>query len=702
MGAFLAAVTDMRSCTRQFFQRKRKPHTLRCCAMSTEPLTERSRGDGDRQPLRVFVLRSRRSLENGEHDADGQAPPCVRLLDRVPLSRTSLLVGVRKAGTFFAILLGAAMLIKFMTFADETLAARHGHVFVRDSRLLSTLRAVCDSHVCQRYAWQLQASLDVSRNPCRSLYDFVCGRWRRGATVPSVRESAESRLLTQAMLSLVAANTSDSAPDAVSETVTGLVRSCLHARGDPAELVGFLKARDILPYIWRGPYGVLNNLVDLSVNWDIHVWFELAIVPQDSAAPAVYIRSSSALDEWVKVFRRMGGTRHYKRDVENTLRVLGKRDEQLPAALLRAATMNTLVSTVFRSTKRAADSGPLVLNIEAMAATLTPAVPAAAWLAAVRASGASLANISEQMFVSVESTRVLRALNSLFEFGKNRQEHLAEHIAYRTFVEIGWMVGERSAITLPLQSTQEKLETRCLRTVEKMAGSAWNSLLPTLRGEGRPQRDVLTLVRLTNAPGVNIGGPHDAPVPPDVLPPLQSSFFANWVAYREARRDLESSGLYDILRIDGVETRHWHRERNWTVHPLIFTYPFFHSQLHPAVNFAGAGRLLARALLRLSSASVSAQEVEEAAVAGALRALHESPKTPEGYAAALPNSTAVDELFFMASCYAVCDAEDIGQTARKMCDGPAMRLRSYAAAFGCKPPLEKMFPPQETYIDFRN
>ncbi|KAK8770514.1 hypothetical protein V5799_013021 [Amblyomma americanum] len=616
------------------------------------------------------------------------------------MPRTSLLIGVRKAATFVAILLGAAMLIKFMTFADETLASRHTHVFVRDSQLLSTLRAVCDSHVCQRYSWELQASLDVSRNPCHSLYDFVCGRWRRAATAPSVRESAENRLLTQAMLSVVTANSSDRAPDVVSETVTGLVRSCLHARGDPSELVGFLSRRGILPYKWRGPYGVLKNLVDLSVNWDIHVWFDLSIAVQDTATPIVHIRTSAAFEEWIKVFKKMGRTEKYKRNLENTFRLLGLRNEHLTAALHRASIMNTLVSAVLRSARRAPDSGPLALNIGQIAATLTPAVPATAWLGALRAVVSSLANISEETFVHVKSSRVLRALNSLFEFGKNRQEHLAEHIAYRTFVEIGWMVDERNSTMRPFQLSPENLETRCLRAVEKMAGRAWYSLFPALPRE-RPQRDVLTLVQFINASAGNIGGPYGASVPADVLPPFQPSFFANWVAYREAKRDLESSGIYDILRIDRVEDRSWQRGQNWTVEPLIFSYPFFHTQLHPAVNFAGAGRLLARALLSLSPANVSAQEIEEKAVAAALRALHESPETPDGRAAALPNTTAVDELFFMASCYAVCDTEDIGHTARNMCDGPAMRLRSYAAAFGCKPPLEKMFPPQETYIDFR-
>ncbi|KAL1419935.1 hypothetical protein MTO96_024872 [Rhipicephalus appendiculatus] len=188
------------------------------------------------------------------------------------------------------------------------------------------------------------------------------------------------------------------------------------------------------------------------------------------------------------------------------------------------------------------------------------------------------------------------------------------------------------------------------------------------------------------ASSTDIIGPSDASVQLDVLPVPQPSFFAEWVAFKEARLALTSSGLYDILRVDGVvRSGFWHRERNLTAEPLVFSYPFFHTQLHPALNYGGAGRLIARALIGLVTPNAS-RAAEELAVSVALRALR---GTLGGQEEAITNSAAVDQLFFMASCYAVCDAEDSEGTARRACDAPAMKHPAFLTAFGCSHPARK-------------
>ncbi|KAL1419936.1 hypothetical protein MTO96_024873 [Rhipicephalus appendiculatus] len=127
------------------------------------------------------------------------------------------------------------------------------------------------------YAWELQASLDVYRNPCRSLYEFVCGRWRRGAPVASVREMAEVRLRREALHSVLDSNSTQSAsPEDVSDRVAGLVSSCLRGKRNPSELRAFLRDRGVLlPHSNGSSHAVLSTLVDLSLNWDIHIWFQL-------------------------------------------------------------------------------------------------------------------------------------------------------------------------------------------------------------------------------------------------------------------------------------------------------------------------------------------------------------------------------------------------------------------------------------------
>ncbi|KAH7955679.1 hypothetical protein HPB52_002851 [Rhipicephalus sanguineus] len=672
-----------------------------------QPGSDRGRGDGDRQPRapQVAVVPSRRNLAHLDEQHDDEAAnqqPRERLLDRVVNYSIMLLRGVRKAATFLAILLGAAMLIKFMTLADETLAARQVPVLVHGNELLSTLRTVCDSHACQRYAWELQASLDVYRNPCRSLYDFVCGRWRRGAAVPSVREMAEVRLQREALQSVLASNSTQSpSPADISDRVAGLVSSCLRARRNPSELRAFLRDRGVLPHQWRSsPHAVLTTLVDLSLNWDIHIWFQLTVDSYENASTRVYIARSNVLEKRADVLRKIGKSRKYRAGVEGAFRILGLLDEQIPAAVVRKSSLDALVSALLENSGAVPEMGPVNLHLETMTETFTPAAPAKAWLDALRAAVPPAMNLSEETFVHVQSTRLLGTLNSLLEFASRRQNDVAEYIAYSAFLKIGWMVDDWNATTRdrPLYFMPARMTKRCLREVERMTGLAWFSMLSAPHVGGNFTRDLLTLIVPDMASSTDIIGPSEASVPLDVLPVPQPSFFAEWVAFKEAGLELTSSGLYDILRVDGVvRSRFWRRERNLTAEPLLFSYPFFHTQLHPALNYGGAGRLIARALLGLVTTNAS-EATEEIAVSVALRALRGALG---GHEDAITNSATVDQLFFMASCYAVCDAEDSAGTARRACDAPVMKRPAYRTAFGCSPSAgKKSRATHVKFIDF--
>ncbi|XP_070386141.1 uncharacterized protein [Dermacentor albipictus] len=677
------------------------------------PGSDRGRGDGDRQPEapQVAVVASWHNLARLDQEHDDAArneqdthyvQPGERLLDRVMNHSIKLWRGTRKAATFLAILLGAVMLIKLMTLADETVVARRSLVRGHYD-LLSTLRAVCDSHACQKYGWEVQASLDTSRDPCRSLYDFVCGRWRRGAAIPSVREMVEARLLKEALNTVLATNsvTPSVRPDTVSDRVAGLVSSCLRAKRDPSELRAFLTKRGVLHHQWRSsPHAVLHTLVDLSANWDIHVWFQVRIDSYENELATVFIGRSKSLRKWADVFRRTGKTKKYRARVEGAFRVLGLLDKEVAANVTQKGSMDALVSTLLKNAEMIPERGPLDLQLETMAETLTPAVSAKAWVDALRAAVPPAANISEKTVVRVESTRVLRTLNSLLEFGSRRPNDVAQHIAYRTFTKIGWMVdGSNSTVRdRPLHFMPARMTNRCLREVQRMTGLAWFSLLTAPNVEGHSTHEPLALILPGRASPTSIGSPSDASVELGDLPAPQNSFFAEWVAFKEARRELTASGLYDILRADGVQGGLWHVERNLTVEPLVFSYPFFHSQLHPVLNYGGAGRLIARAVLGLVSPNASAKATEELAVSMALRALRDALG---GHVDAFTNSAAVDRLFFMASCYAVCDAEDAAGTARRMCDAPVMKLRAYRTAFGCSPPRgRKSRTAHKMFIDF--
>ncbi|KAH9380187.1 hypothetical protein HPB48_004077 [Haemaphysalis longicornis] len=589
-------------------------------------------------------------------------------------------------------------MIKLLAMANKSMASHHGHVFVRKNRLLSTLRTVCNSRQCQQYSWELQSSLDINCNPCHSLYGFVCGRWRRGNTVPSIRKAAEARLTRQVLRSVLELNASE--VDSVTTTadkVAALVHSCLHGRREPAELAAFLRARRILPYRQRSPHDLLGVLVDLSVNWGVHLWFELHMGSRGNGTPAVYIGRSKALAEWAAMVKKIRKTRAYRRRVQNTLKMFELPVDQQPAMVDRDTSLDTLISTASGIGNSTSDAEPLEISVGTMAVLLTPSIPVRAWLDALSSVQPPEINITRGTLVHVDSPSVLQAMGNLFDHGARMQYALQEHIAYRTILHLGWMVDDRNASSRgqPPPWPTDPVPA----TSEGDGGACVVHLVPVADGDTVLKRAILGSLRATGSLPAGIAAPSESSVSADVLPPLQPSFFGNWVAYKEARRHLMSLGIYNILGIGGIQDLGWNRELNLTVDPLLFSYPFFHTELHPVINYAGAGRILARSLLEVTSSDTSEKSLEAVAVHAALRALHEGVETKAGDAPGFPTTAFVDELFFMASCYSVCATDDANKTVQMMCDEPVMQLPSFIAAFGCNLSPESRRWPQEERVN---
>ncbi|KAH9367003.1 hypothetical protein HPB48_021513 [Haemaphysalis longicornis] len=275
-------------------------------------------------------------------------------------------------GASICFILGATMVIKFLAIAEQGMAFRHGHMSVRSNPSLSKLRAVCHSQACQQYSSELQSSLDVHVNPCHSLYGFVCGRWRRGGAVMSTRKAAEARLLRQALQSVMAVNVSEveSSASSTAQKVAALVHSCMYARRHPAELASFLRARRILPYRQRKPGDLLGILVDLSVNWDIHIWFQMRIILRSRNTPAVHIGRSQSLADWAAMVKGIRNTRKYNRGIEKVLGLLDLPREQQRETLSRVMALENLISAALGNSP--VNEEPLVDSLETMAALLTP------------------------------------------------------------------------------------------------------------------------------------------------------------------------------------------------------------------------------------------------------------------------------------------------------------------------------------------
>ncbi|KAH9380245.1 hypothetical protein HPB48_018211 [Haemaphysalis longicornis] len=364
--------------------------------------------------------------------------------------------------------------------------------------------------------------------------------------------------------------------------------------------------------------------------------------------------------------------------------MLGIPQEQQQEAVSRVSSLENLVGAALGNST--ANNEPLVVSLESMAVLLTPSVRTASWLHALRSAQPPGVTITRNVPVYVDHPNVLQTINHLLDLGVRMQDAVAEHIAYRTILDVGWMVDDRNPRRRKLYSALDAAAIKCLHHVKDMVGLAWFTLVPTADDDRSLARNILVSLRHTMQVPIEIVAPSESSVPSDLLPPPQATFFASWVAYKEARYELLSAGLYNIIGVDGVAEVAWNRELNLTVDPLIFSYPYFHSDLHPVINYAGAGRLMARAVLGLTASNASTMALEAAAVRAAQYALDESGKARTAPGAAYLNSTSVNELFFMASCYSVCSTDDANKAAQRMCDEHVLERQSFITAFSCSLP----------------
>ncbi|KAH9367038.1 hypothetical protein HPB48_021928 [Haemaphysalis longicornis] len=400
----------------------------------------------------------------------------------------------------------------------------------------------------------------------------------------------------------------------------------MYARRHPAEDASFLMGAEDPAYRQRKPGDLLGILVDLSVNWDIHIWFRMRIALRSRNTSAVHIGRSQSLADWAAMVKGIRNTRKYNRGIEKVLGLLDLPREQQRETLSRVMALENLISAALGNSP--VNEEPLVDRLETMAALLTPSIHATSWLDAVRSVQPPGVNITLGVPVRVVHPSVLRALSHLLDLGPRMQDAVAEHIVYRTILEVGWMVDDRNRRHQRLDSKPDTAAVKCLHHVKNMVGLAWFSLFPASNGDRRVKLSVLGSLRPTLQLLTGIAAPSESSIPADVLPPLQASFFANWVTYKQARLELLSRGLYNVLGVDGVADGSWNQELNSTAEPLIFSYPFFHSDLHPIVNYAGAGRLLARSVLGLTMSNAFLS-LEAAAVKAARHALEESGETTD-------------------------------------------------------------------------
>ncbi|KAK8764830.1 hypothetical protein V5799_032561 [Amblyomma americanum] len=335
--------------------------------------------------------------------------------------------------------------------------------------LLFALEATrCKSVACQRYARELSDSLDLKRQPCEDLYGFVCGRWPQQGG--SVRSRAAFDAKAQALASALS-NQEDG-------QVGALVRACLRRdvyRNGLEQLEQFLAERG-LPWPRTLTRPLLEVLIDLSANWNLHLWFRVDITAGENQRPTVQFRQSPELVQWIDEQHMRQGT-DYDRWMSKALVIFGKPSHNSNASMiLLIKAMDNLITHLMGAALQQWQP-PVVTSVGNLSLYAPLVATTDSWLdvldrSLVLPEGSAL---SGRDTVQLFDRDVLQTSLYLIGLDSETEAHLALSVGLRVIEILGWMV--ETSLEEPHGAADGWRTPRCLSQVQRLVGPAWHDLL---------------------------------------------------------------------------------------------------------------------------------------------------------------------------------------------------------------------------------
>ncbi|XP_070376919.1 endothelin-converting enzyme-like 1 isoform X2 [Dermacentor albipictus] len=607
----------------------------------------------------------------------------------------------------------------------------------------------CHETACHKYMAAIELSINRSQDPCRNFYRFVCDGWKRQHHLLSVVDAAEDAMYGRALKAIEWSSEHSgsqyfAAPSALSveKKVAGLAKSCMElSQSSLPDLKRFMAARH-LPWPKTSRWDLLEILLDLSGNWNVHLWFhvsfELAPLRGGTGEPVLKIGHSAAFHAWIATTRAFAGqpagtaaSLRYRRYMRAMLRLFDASEAVEDEVIAKIEAMDRLTLQVLGPAMAEPDSRIVRMSIRNLTDTATPGIAAGRLLLLLNEYFIWARRFSARDIVQVENGGLLRSVVYLLGLDSDTREALTLSLGLRVAHELGWMASREIAdVTLELAGLPPSAHRRrCLIQVESAVGIGWLSLFPKHRGAEdvvRDVRDVLvdTVARRKEAllqlwaPGAIVPWNNEsflASVLPE--PSRGARFFVQWLNLMNGRWRLLEQDVTNVLKPGSFLRHRWSFHGALTVAENCFVFPLFHSDFPAAVNYGGAGRLLADEVLRglyhdrlfnvsplrkqetrnnnvqqTSDNSTAPQEwlpndVDLKALLASLAAYRLGIARNTSSAYAKESSLAQDRLFFVASCYALCSSGNhvdvLYGDASKRCNVPIKALPEFAAAFEC-------------------
>ncbi|KAH7941671.1 hypothetical protein HPB49_015943 [Dermacentor silvarum] len=489
----------------------------------------------------------------------------------------------------------------------------------------------CDEMAWDLYTAALRNSINnPEQDPCDNFYEFVCDSWKHQHRLLCDVDAAEDAMYKRTLNGIKRASQDSgnhaqvaSSSTSVEEKAAALAKSCMaHSPENTVQdLKSFMCDRH-LPWPEKCRWDPLAIVLDLSANGNVHLWFQVSIrLPfrVGITEPVLKIMPSAAFRSWIACMRVITGHPtgtalwlRYQKYVRKMLRVFDVSESRFVKIVSTIEAMNRL--TLETLGPPMTEPKPIIVRMATRNLTkrATFCISTGRLFLLFDEYLMWARRFSPSDIVQVENLGLLRTVVYVLGFKAEKQEALTLSLGLLVVHELGWMTHRGIAdVTLELAGLPPSSHTRCcLVQIESTVGIGWLSSFSKHQESEcfvRDMTDVLTdAVARRSKAFLQLHGHStgilwmSGSIPARVLPEpsCNGRFFADCLNVMVKCLRLQEQDITNVLKPYSVLSHRWSFYGALMVAEDYFVFPFYHSDLPPAVNYGSAGRLIADEVLR--------------------------------------------------------------------------------------------------------
>ncbi|XP_065288190.1 uncharacterized protein [Dermacentor albipictus] len=340
---------------------------------------------------------------------------------------------------------------------------------------------ICDRESCLEYSQLLRASLADSLNPCHNFYAFVChGARYPGGTDASILSLTRARLIDAVLEEWLRDNHTlrEGRVPGKSLWAGKLLQMCVgqHESGADsslAELQRFMLERNLTWPHANDSVGLANRdtlgtLVQLSLFWNVDVWFSLRVLEVSASAgrPTFRFGRSESYLEWEEKRKAFLKNNTYNRLLETFISAFGVSEAgHVKNIADRLRALEEEISGILAtSPTRVRHSGPRVLKVSEMQPNGSSA-HAFDWAAIIaEAFGTGTSEFANDAVV-VKNSSLLNGVNTLLQLNANKANIYALVISWTVARDLGSFV--HAGLSQAYGMTDRNVAERCILRLDQ-------------------------------------------------------------------------------------------------------------------------------------------------------------------------------------------------------------------------------------------